>query len=74
MTPRQYQAAKHELGFTDQGTAQLIGVNVSTIYRWLARPPLPQQFAVLMRALVRLRATMSKARFDEFISDATKGV
>lgn len=72
MTPRQYQAAKHELGWRDIDVAQIIDKNVATLYRWLRQPKLPKEFAILMRTFMRLRFTMGKNRFDEFIKEITK--
>ena len=72
MTPRQYQAARHELQWTNAQVAKALCKTERTIYRWLEIDDFDPMAARLIRLLVRLRMSMSETRFSEVLKEMEK--
>jgi len=72
MTPRQYQAARHELQWTNAQVAKALCKTERTIYRWLEIDDFDPMAARLIRLLVRLRMSLSDNKFNQIIEEIEK--
>ena len=75
MKPRQYDAARNELGWTHAKVARIWNRNLRTVFRYASGDkdwPIPPELARLLRLLVRLRFTVSKREFESIMEEMEK--
>jgi len=70
MTPRQYEHARAELGWTHERMAEALGVSIRTEYRYgSGETEIPESVARLLRLMVRVRLTKSIPMFDRLVKE-----
>ena len=72
LTPRQYEAARSELGWTHDKVARVVGRSRYSIHRYIRENTIPPGMANFLRVLVHLRLTLSKAKFEQIIAGLEK--
>ena len=54
MTDKQYRNALDNLGLTQSGAAELLGVSIRTSHGYANGDPIPEGYAKLLRLMVKL--------------------
>jgi len=68
MKPREYDAARQSLGWTQAQLAEVLGIGRRTPYRY-ANGQIPEPVARLLRLLVLLHLTTSARKFNELVDE-----